>query len=92
MNQLVRFAPAAHELPVRGQRRRGARSGTFGVLDIGTTKIVCIIARIEGDGTPRALGFGWQKAVGIKAGSIIDLEAAELAIGCRHAADNGRVT
>ena len=80
MNQLVRFAPAAHELPVRGQRRRGARSGTFGVLDIGTTKIVCIIARIEGDGTPRALGFGWQKAVGIKAGSIIDLEAAELAI------------
>ncbi len=80
MNQLVRFTPPATDLPVRGQRRRGARSGNFGVLDIGTTKIVCVIGRIEGDGTPRALGFGWQKAAGIKAGSIIDLDAAELAI------------
>ena len=80
MNQLVRFPPPTTELPVRGQRRRGARSGNFGVLDIGTTKIVCVIGRIEGDGTPRALGFGWQKALGVKAGSIIDLEAAERAI------------
>ena len=80
MNQLVRFTPPASELPVRGQRRRGARSGNFGVLDIGTTKIVCVIGRIEGDGTPRALGFGWQRALGVKAGSIIDLEAAERAI------------
>ncbi|NDG50083.1 MAG: cell division protein FtsA [Rhodospirillales bacterium] len=80
MNQLVRFNPPATDLPMRGQRRRGARSGNFGVLDIGTTKIVCVIGRIEGDGTPRALGFGWQKALGVKAGSIIDLEAAERAI------------
>jgi cell division protein FtsA len=79
MNQLVRLGH--HEgLPAQGRRRRGARSGVFGVLDIGTTKIVCVIARIENDGEPRALGFGWQRARGIKGGNIVDLEEAERAI------------
>jgi cell division protein FtsA len=79
MNQLVRLGH--HEgVPVQGRRRRGARSGIFGVLDIGTTKIVCVIARIENDGEPRALGFGWQRARGIKGGNIVDLEEAERAI------------
>ncbi|MBV1797113.1 cell division protein FtsA [Siccirubricoccus sp. G192] len=79
MNQLARLPPPV-EPPAPGRRRRGAKSGIFGVLDIGTTKIVCIIARIEGDGEPRALGFGWQRARGVKAGSIVDLEEAERAI------------
>ena len=79
MNQLVRLNH--HEgLPSQGRRRRGARSGIFGVLDIGSTKIVCVIARIENDGQPRALGFGWQRARGIKGGNIVDLEEAERAI------------
>ena len=79
MNQLVRLNH--HEgLPAQGRRRRGARSGVFGVLDIGSTKIVCVIARIENDGQPRALGFGWQRARGIKGGNIVDLEEAERAI------------
>jgi cell division protein FtsA len=52
----------------------------FGVLDIGTTKTVCLIARVEGDGAPRVLGFGWQRGRGVKAGSIVDLEEAERAI------------
>ena len=79
MNQLVRLNH--HEgLPAQGRRRRGARSGIFGVLDIGSTKIVCVIARIENDGQPRALGFGWQRARGIKGGNIVDLEEAERAI------------
>jgi cell division protein FtsA len=79
MNQMARLPPVA-EPPAPGRRRRGARSGTFGVLDIGTTKIVCLVARIEGDGEPRVLGFGWQRAGGVKAGSVIDLEAAERAV------------
>jgi cell division protein FtsA len=79
MNQLFRPAPAA-EPPAMSRRRRGARSGVFGVLDIGSTKIVCIIARIEGDHAPRALGFGWQRARGVKAGNIVDLADAEQAI------------
>jgi len=75
MNQMSRL-PVPVEPPAPGRRRRGARSGSFGVLDIGTTKIVCLIARIESDGEPRVLGFGWQRARGVKAGSIIDLAEA----------------
>src|SRR6185369_11804711 len=61
-------------------RPRHGRSGPFGVLDIGTTKIVCLIGRAESDGSLRALGFGWQKGRGIRGGGIVDLDAAEKAI------------
>ena len=61
-------------------RPRHGRSGPFGVLDIGTTKIVCLIGRTESDGTLRALGFGWQKGRGVRGGGIVDLDAAEKAI------------
>ncbi|SIR38301.1 MULTISPECIES: cell division protein FtsA [Acidiphilium] len=61
-------------------RPRPARSGPFGVLDIGSTKIACLIGRAESDGRLRALGFGWQKGSGIKAGGIVDLDEAERSI------------
>lgn len=81
MNQMSR-PPADPSSPPR--RRRNGRSGTFGVLDIGSTKVVCVIARVEGGGAegpePRALGFGWQRARGVRAGSVVDLEEAEAAI------------
>lgn len=80
MNQLVRYTPPSAEPPMRGPRPGRARSGPFGVLDIGSSKVVCLVARIEGDGVPRALGFGWQKSKGVKAGSIVDMEAAEQSI------------
>ena len=56
------------------------RNGPFGVLDIGTTKVACLIGRVESDGTLRVLGFGWQKGRGVRGGSIVDLDAAEKAI------------
>lgn len=60
------------------------------VLDVGSSKICCIIARL----TPRAmgdvlpgrthaievLGFGLQRSRGIKAGAVVDLDQAEKAI------------
>lgn len=79
MNQMTRL-PAPIEPPAQGRRRRGARAGVFGVLDIGSTKAVCLIARIESDGEPRVLGFGWQRGRGVKGGSIVDLEEAEKGI------------
>ncbi len=78
MNALSRLPVRVESGPER--RRRGARAGAFGVLDIGTSKTVCLIARVEGDGEPRVLGFGWQRGRGVKGGSIIDLEEAERAI------------
>src|SRR5579875_3626747 len=79
MNDLShRFLPPAE--PLGPSRGHGLRSGPFGVLDIGTTKIVCIIGRVESDRTLRVLGFGWQKGRCVRAGGITDLEEAERAI------------
>jgi len=49
-------------------------------LDIGSTKVACLIGRTESDGSLRVLGFGWQKGRGMNSGHITDLEAAEKAI------------
>jgi cell division protein FtsA len=61
-------------------RPRARASGPHGVLDIGTTKVVCIIGRVESDGTTRVLGFGWQRGRGVRGGGIVDIEEAERAI------------
>lgn len=66
--------------PEEPERPRHYRSGPFGVLDIGTTKIVCLIGRTESDGTLRVLGFGWHRGRGVRGGSIVDLEEAEKAV------------
>jgi cell division protein FtsA len=80
MNDLSRrFLPPSDE-PETPVRARARASGPFGVLDIGTTKAVCIIGRVESDGSTRVLGFGWQRGRGVRAGGIVDLEAAERAI------------
>ncbi len=50
------------------------------VLDIGNGKIVCLIARIETNGTIRVLGIGHQISQGIKAGMVMDMRLAEGAI------------
>jgi cell division protein FtsA len=56
------------------------RAGPFGVLDIGTTKIACLIGRTESDGSLRILGYGWQRGSGVRGGTIVDLDKAERAI------------
>jgi cell division protein FtsA len=61
-------------------RPRHMRAGSFGVVDIGTTKVACLIGRTESDGTLRVLGFGWTKARGVRNGGISDIDEAERAI------------
>jgi len=66
------------------------RASLVSVLDIGSTKICCVIARLRPRGEGRALkgrthvvevlGFGYGASAGVKAGVISDLEAAEQAI------------
>ena len=59
-------------------RARTSPGGAVGVLDIGTSKICCLIAS---DTTPpRLLGLGHQRARGVKAGIVVDMEEAEQAI------------
>ncbi|GBQ71814.1 cell division protein FtsA [Ameyamaea chiangmaiensis NBRC 103196] len=67
--------------PPRSQPPHHAwRQGVFGVLDIGSTKITCLIGRGEPDGTIKVLGKGWQRSEGVRGGAITDIRRAEAAI------------
>ncbi|QNT77435.1 cell division protein FtsA [Entomobacter blattae] len=54
--------------------------GTFGVLDIGSSKICCFIGKGEPNGNLRILGAGWHRSHGVKQGGITHLKDAEKAI------------
>ena len=57
--------------------RRPLRTGPFGVLDVGSTKVCCLIGRIEGESGMRVMGFGLHASRGIRAGNVTDLDEAE---------------
>lgn len=75
--------------------RSSKRAGLVTVLDIGSTKISCVIARLTPQGESahlpgrthkvEVLGFGHQRSRGVKSGVISELDAAEQAI--RQAVD-----
>lgn len=66
------------------------RAGVVAALDIGTSKIACLIARLRPLGenahlrgrthSVELMGFGHTRARGIKAGTVIDMARAEEAI------------
>lgn len=57
------------------------RGSLIAALDIGSSKIACFIAQIrDDDGNVDVIGIGHQASQGIKAGTIVELEAAESAI------------
>jgi cell division protein FtsA len=53
----------------------------FAVLDIGSSKIACFIARADEQGLPRVVGIGHQLSEGVRGGTISDMEAVQRAIG-----------
>ena len=61
-------------------RLRPLRAGPFGVLDVGSSKVVCLIGRVDGDGQLRVLGVGHTQSRGVRAGGVTDLDAAEACI------------
>ena len=77
------LAPRMRQIPAR-------KSAILSALDVGASKIVCLIARL----TPmepsealrgrthrcKVLGIGHQRSNGVKGGGLIDLEAAEQAV------------
>lgn len=46
------------------------------VLDIGTSKICCLMVHFDNDGIPEVIGLGYAPAKGIKNGVIVDLDKA----------------
>jgi cell division protein FtsA len=49
-------------------------------MDIGTTKVCTLVARVEGDRRMRILGVGIEPSQGIRKGTIVDLTSAAQAI------------
>lgn len=80
MNDIPRRIALPPMEPEEPARPRAHGRGPFGVIDVGTTKIGCLIGRVESDGTLRVVGFGWQKGRGVRGGGIVDLDEAERAI------------
>lgn len=58
-----------------------SRGELMAALDVGTSKTVCLIASTDQDGVPTVIGTGHQASNGVKAGAIIDMEAAAQSIG-----------
>lgn len=77
-------------MPPRLRPLSERRSAILSVLDIGTSKIVCLIARLNPSGSSeslrgrthrcRILGIGHQRSRGIKGGAVVDMVAVEEAI------------
>jgi len=49
-------------------------------IDIGTTKVCTLVARVEGERSLRILGVGIEPSQGIRKGTIVDLSSATQAI------------
>jgi cell division protein FtsA len=49
-------------------------------IDIGTTKVCTLVARVESESNMRILGVGIEPAQGIRKGNIVDLQAASQSI------------
>ena len=77
-------------LPPRMRQIPARKSVILSILDIGASKIVCLIARL----TPmeasdalrgrthrcKVLGIGHQRSNGVKGGAVVDLQSAEQAV------------
>lgn len=72
---------------MRSVRHSGGQ--IIGLLDVGTSKVACLIVALEPRGPSilagmdtafRVLGFGHQRSRGLKAGVITDLAEAEVAV------------
>ena len=66
-----------------------SKNGVIAALDIGSTKVCCLIARVENNrnieitkqlSNIRIIGIGHNVAEGMRNGAIVDMEACEVSI------------
>ena len=58
-------------------RRSARKPETIAVLDIGTSKVVCLIGQAEPNFGVKLLGSGFGVSAGIKAGAVVDMHKVE---------------
>ncbi|WCR58147.1 cell division protein FtsA [Wolbachia endosymbiont of Ctenocephalides felis wCfeJ] len=56
------------------------KRNVFAVIDIGTTKIICLIVKINGNFSYKITGTGYKIAEGVNGGSITDVKHANYSI------------
>ena len=56
------------------------RTGAIAALDIGSSKVCCLIARADQDGVPHIAGIGHNMSRGVRGGALVDLERIEASI------------
>ena len=77
---------AGSDLTPRLKPLSARKGATLSVLDVGTSKVVCLVAELlPAAGEPassrgrthlvRVVGIGHQRSQGLKGGAIVDLEA-----------------
>ncbi len=70
------------------QAIKGGRSELLAAIDVGSSKVCCLIARRGHDGRPRVFGIGQQVNHGLRGGAVTDVDATETAIvNAVHAAE-----
>jgi cell division protein FtsA len=89
------MSPLQHGLTPKMKPISPRRSAVICALDIGTSKVACLIARLKPCGAQEALrrrshavevlGIGHTRARGIKSGTVVNLDEAEQAV--RQAVD-----
>lgn len=57
-------------------RKKNKLKSVVTVLDIGTSKVCCLMVRFGSDNCPEVIGVGYEPAKGISAGAIVDLDQA----------------
>ena len=68
--------------------KKGSHGGAIAALDIGSSKICCLIARTDDPGAIKVVGYGYTSSQGVRAGTIVNMEDAEAAIAnAVHAAE-----
>jgi len=68
-------------LPVNNTKpTRVSRNGLIAALDVGSTKVCCFVARVSPQDGIRVVGIGHQVSRGMRSGTVVDIDATELAI------------
>ena len=75
-------------IPGKKPKKTGSHGGVIAALDIGSSKICCLIARTDDQAGIKVIGFGHTSSQGVRAGTIVNMEDAEAAIATAvHAAE-----
>ena len=57
------------------------KATTIAALDIGSSKVCCIIAKVSKDKRIKVVGYGYNASRGIKNGVVTDIGQATIAVG-----------